>query len=832
MNKLSVTPIGTCRINTPLKRAQSKFPIEINLARNYGFTHTSDEALQQLRYLQGDKEFRDEVKPIVFRSEELRATSGQMWSKSDLHIVEISSAKKLTSGPDSVQLNYVYRHFDDFFSSSSRTLKFWSLVKRRQRAELGEFLRGEPTYRMMSPEDRQLLTSLRMEQQDFAAIKADMAEIVERLGRDSVLFVTHVNAQTPDGSIIPARDRMIGWVKLASEQLGVPCFDPTPAMLEFGQERAMEEGGLDLTHYTPAFSDRVYAELHREHVGRLMEQRPDLAGRLDAAIRHQMLADNVEALMRFDDFQAGARKLFAALRSEPEAVPLIQLRGKVLAQLGDYEGAIRDLANLGGSSNLSQEARTALLEAYTSTEHWAEALDLAEGLIGDEYASGKIFRCAATACERLDRVEAALHHWKQAFRHDRSDLNAALKGLTLMTQLGLADQLEAWREEVLQHAGLSANGAIEISRWAFDHGDEELLSQVFGAVVALDFNRAEELFDNVVAAGMFNAAAAGLQNLARPDIGEKGARQRDQLIGRASKLASELLEQGRIKAAHGLAEAVLSVKPHRLAERVKRTAEAHCRKAVREAYRLGNFEAAVDAWHETGDLVLQSADAALVVAMSLNRLDRTGEALDLLLRLRERAPEDVAVLRWLGRTAASMNRFEIALPSYAALRRSEDPAAGQFGDEVERFFASADRRAIRQLRETIFANQFEQALDLADAIRGELQDLERLDRETSRINRLLRLQLREIEKGDADEEDREQVLKLLLRMQPDDAAILRRAALEQMRRMRFRQAAELWRKLEQIAPDVESNSRNLEKCRILAARQEKSSAASNLAVAG
>ena len=43
MNKLSVTPIGTCRINTPLKRAQSRFPIEINLKRNYGDTQTSDD---------------------------------------------------------------------------------------------------------------------------------------------------------------------------------------------------------------------------------------------------------------------------------------------------------------------------------------------------------------------------------------------------------------------------------------------------------------------------------------------------------------------------------------------------------------------------------------------------------------------------------------------------------------------------------------------------------------------------------------------------------------------------------------------------------------------
>ena len=50
-----------------------------------------------------------------------------------------------------------------------------------------------------------------------------MAEMVERLGRDALLFVTHVNARTPDGSTIPPRENVIHWVKLAAEQLDVPA---------------------------------------------------------------------------------------------------------------------------------------------------------------------------------------------------------------------------------------------------------------------------------------------------------------------------------------------------------------------------------------------------------------------------------------------------------------------------------------------------------------------------------------------------------------------------------------------------------------------------------
>ena len=64
--RLTVTPIGTCRINTPLRRARSRYPVALELNRVYGFTHTSDEALQQLRFMQGDKQFDDRARQLIF----------------------------------------------------------------------------------------------------------------------------------------------------------------------------------------------------------------------------------------------------------------------------------------------------------------------------------------------------------------------------------------------------------------------------------------------------------------------------------------------------------------------------------------------------------------------------------------------------------------------------------------------------------------------------------------------------------------------------------------------------------------------------------------------
>ncbi|WP_294171702.1 hypothetical protein [uncultured Sphingomonas sp.] len=823
MQKFSITPIGTCRINNPLRQAQPKYPILINTARVYGYTHTSAEALQQVRYLQGEQSFAEQVRPILFRPDPAPGGSDGDWTPSDLHMVEISSAKKITCRADSVQINYLYRHFSEFFSNGKRTQRFWSLIKREQHAELAEFLGADPAYALLSPADQALLASLRMEEQDFASLKADMAEIAERLGRDTVIFMTHVNARTPDGATIPARERLINWVKLAAGQLQVPCFDPTAAMEAMGQERALEHGGLDLTHFTQSFSDRVYAEIHREHVGRMMEAM-DLPEGQDAALRQHLLAENIEALIKFDDFLSGSRRLYAALRKEPDAPPLIQLRGKILSQIGDFEGALRALEGLNQSSSLSPDGKVALLEAYTATEQWAEALALAELLLGDEHESGIIYACAAAAYEQTGQPERALNAWKQSFRHDRTNFTAALKVLTSLSQLGDASPYQAWREEVLEHSASGVGGTFEIARWALDHQDGPMFAKVFGAICRVDVSRAETLIDSLISAGMLDTATDCLRQLAGCGNSVPPA-SAVRIAAQSGRVAAELLASGEFQWAHELAAAAAAIRPGGLPARTERAALAHFRSAVREAYAQQDYPAVVAVWKKAGDVILAATDAALPVALSLHKLGDNGAALDLLTQIHQRDPSHPGVLRWAGRIGAALGRYDIALQMYAALRQSDHPAAAKYAGEATRFFQTADRRALRQLRTATLNGEFRLAGKLVELLHTESGESAGLTSELERLNRRLRLQLREIENGAADEEGREQVLSLLLRIKPDDAAILRRAALEAMRKMRFEQAAQYWGRLNQLAPEVESNARNLERCRVLAAREAKASAA-------
>ncbi|HET8535432.1 MAG TPA: hypothetical protein VFL74_07755, partial [Sphingomicrobium sp.] len=557
MSKLRITAVGTCRIHTPLRRAAVRHPIEVDHRRNYGFVHTSDEALQLVRFLQGDKQFRPEVAPLVIRESRLEQYEAEQWEPSDLHIVEISSAKRLTSNGDSVQSNYLSHHFADFFASPRRAHVFWSQVKKGHRQQLLKFLERQEEYQLLSATDRELLASLQIEPQSFKAIKSDMQEIVERIGRDKLLFLTHVNAAGPDGELIPARDRLVRWVRMAAEQLGVPVFDPTPTMQDFGQEKALEAGGTDLTHYTPAFHDRVYEEIHHAHILPLI----GTAGGAEADPRSAELARRaarLETLLDVGDFVAASREVHAAVAEDPDALPLVELRGLIRSRIGDFEGAVEDLTRRGDDNALSQGMRVGLVEALSATGDNKRALSVAENLLGEEYESAALYRAAATAAEKLGNLELAIAYAKQAFRKDRSDLGAALHALVLLSDHRSPAEVAGWRREILENSSESANGALEVSLWSIRNRDDELFTAALKAVARVDKAGAIDLLEDAFNAGMFRGVADSIEIAAGVGrISRSMSERRLAIIEGCLDQAEKLFEAGDSAAAFELARGLL-----------------------------------------------------------------------------------------------------------------------------------------------------------------------------------------------------------------------------------------------------------------------------------
>lgn len=829
MSSFRITPIGTCRIHTPLSRAVGRYPIELDLRRNYGFVHTSEEVLQQLRFLQGEQQFRPEILPLLIRGgfEKLGAES---WQPADLHIVEISSAKRFTCGGEVVQANYVYRHFADFFANNERARRFWKRVRKGHRQDLSDFLERQPTYQLLSPADRELLANLSIEQQTFRAVKSDMAEIVERLGRDRLLFVTHVNAAAPGGAVIPARARLIRWVTLAAEQLDAPLFNPTKLMAEFGQELALEERGLDLTHYTPAFSDRLYDVIHQDYVAPLLGSRAEAAWD-EPARQVAALTAKVESMMDRGDFFAGARELHAAIERFPDSIPLLHMRGLVRSRIGDFRGAAADLSADGDGRTASPQMRFALLEALTEIGDDRGALKVAQDLIDSEAESIAIYRMASDAAERVGDYDLAIRYAKQAYRLDRSDLTPALRALELLSTGMNEVDISEWRSEILDNIGTSSSGMFEICDWAVRQSEEALFAGTLPAVAAVDKTGSLDLMEEALETGNIKLIAATFPvaiQLGR--LSRELAERRAAILQRALQLAHDLADQGAVAQAHELASAIASLagtsstqvpvaKFAREAGRLLRQLALTMRDAVREAFAAGDTAAVIELSARSGEILQNDTRSALLLARSLHESGDTEAALDLLRSVQPDGRDQFLVRRWTARLALAANDYTTALETYGALRESNDPQLSQIQVELDRFFAKAEGRSTKELSLLARAGEHEEALRLARAINRFLGPLERAERELGKMHKALRLRLKEIEEGKRDSGEREAILKRMLAIKPDDGSTLRRLAMELMRQFRYAEAAEYWGRLLRLDPSNLSADRNRVRCVTLAHRR-------------
>lgn len=829
-----ITPIGTCRIHTPLSRAVQRYPIELDLRRNYGFVHTSDEALQQLRFLQGEKQFQPEVVPLIFRPGDSDELGRQEWEPSDLHIVEISSAKRVLCGDDAVQINYLYRHFGDFFGSSERARLFWNLVRGGHRMELHDFLKGEPSFEMMAMADRELLLRLSTEQQTLKDVKRDMAEIVERLGQDRVLFVTHVNAVAADGEVIPSRDRLIRWVKLAADQLGAAVFDPTGMMTDFGQERALESGGLDLTHYTPAFSDRLYDTLHQQHVASHLGSQAAGPGLDEQALEVARLAARLESMIGGSEFLAGSRELHSALERFPDSIPLRQLRGVVRSRIGDFRGAMEDLRAGNRESGLASSMRMALLESVNAAGHYEEALAVADELIAEEADNAAIHRIAADAADKLERHELAVAHAKQAYRMDRGNLSTALHALTLLTATGNDVEIGEWRREVLENIGASSSGSFELCHWAVRNGDEDLFAASLPLVASTDKWSTIDLIEEALGTGLPRAIAASIPvavGLGRLASGL--ADRRSEIIRAATDRARAFANAGQIDPAYQIARALAALPevddrqvsvPRIVGEgrRLIRELVVEVRDAIGHA--AEDAQAVVDFGRSIGDILQEDGKNATTVARAFQATGDADGGLNLLKRVNPGASETILVKRWTARLAQAVQDYATALEAYGWLRDHGGPEAEKFGAEIARFFEVAAPRSLKKLSLLARAGEYDEALRLAKAIRKYLGPNERIDVELTRMYKMLRKRLSQIQDGEGELDERELVLRRMVQMKPDDASTLRRLALEFMRQFRFAEAAETWERLYVQDPGNESADRNRVRCATLAKRRASASA--------
>ena len=359
----NVTPIGSCRITTPLRHGRAAYGINLNLARCYGYCHSPAEAVQLARFMQGEVNIPREAWPLVSRSHQLDEISAQDHAASDLYVIELASAKELTFDGVSIQLNYLNSTYKDFFAEPERAQQFWALAETGDEDAMAAFLDQEWSLTKEQRTEAETLSRIRLQYVTRQSLRQDIDALARLL--PDVLFVSHVDARKPDGRVIGSRSDFIRLVGEEVERAGLKFYNPTDLMTEFGQAAAIEDDSTSLAHFTTGFSHAVMDDWMRDVIAPMTDDAvlhgadAALGPQITAAAQQGRLADGrsrLEALSSaldtmqpmldaFIETQQDAQKSFIDENAgKADGTLEDEARGELVdqaASLGLFESALR-----------------------------------------------------------------------------------------------------------------------------------------------------------------------------------------------------------------------------------------------------------------------------------------------------------------------------------------------------------------------------------------------------------------------------------------------------------------------------------------------------------
>jgi tetratricopeptide (TPR) repeat protein len=826
MNAFTIAPIGTCRIHTPLRDAVGRYPIKLQLGRNYGFVHTSAEALQQARFMYGQCDIPADVQRVMFRPSNGEKARTATHKAADLYMVELSSRKLLTIDGYAVQSNYLARYFSDFFADRGRTRMFWSLAAADKLEDRRALLEQDPVFKSLPSDDRKLLARVQKRDLDDGEIESEMRQLVELLGQDKVVFVTHVNALTPDNLPLEQRQQLIATIGAAAQSLDVPCYDPTPLMNRIGQTDAMEDGGLDLTHYTEMFEERLCADWYKNY----MRPRMSASTPAPAVVKlgAEESSERIEKLWDTGKFLQASRLTRDVLRRNPGLPEYVVLLARIQSDLGDYEGSLALLEGTDGELASGSKAELVLMRNHFRLGRAELAHSLAAGLLGDEIETPEIVRIAAVTAGQLGNTDEALTNWRQLFRISSNDETAALEAAdTVLATLQTSGDMEAamrWVHEVRATLPTWGRGFAVLWRDALMAGDRSALRALAAEHPVLEDGEALKLVTEATWRGCMMAAAAlavscGLLKSEHEDV-------RAWLQTQSSAWAEEgdrAMAEGRLR------DAAERICAHRLlapdtltGARAQRAFERAMRVGVRAALMAGNHKEVI----ELTDIALDTqVDFPELDAMRGRAADALGDKKTAMRHLEQAAAgksAPVSTQLFFARAAFNGGWFGEAIDAYTAVQAH--PSADQNAkDEAQRQLGRLGPRSIRAARQMLSEGNHEGAWKLLNRVARSWPEMTEVAHEKRRVLAMLYAEARALEPSSTTE--RLALGQRILSLVPDDGIGLRLAAVGAMRLHHFEQALPYWELLKKRSDNPEQFDHNIQRCLVWIERANRRKAA-------
>lgn len=819
--KLKITPIGSCRITNPLKKSTNKFGFDLNMDRIYGYTHTSAEALQQLKFLLGEYSPSEKIWPILCRTHIPEVKNAIAHSPSDLYFVELSSAKVLKVGTECVQLNYVSVHFSDFFADTARTKKFWSLAKPGLEKEQWASLIEEPIFQAYTKDKQMLLSQLVASQATDDELRRDMLEIKQRV--NNVVFVTHCNAKLPGDSFIKAREYWIKQVESISAEIGAEVYNPTSLMEKFGQELSLEKEGLDLTHYSPIFESHLFEDWNQKYIIPL--QKDKFSIHFDnAQLAVQSFEDGefntLENMYRQGELSAVLRKIYPIVRTQPERIDVVELLAKILYDLGDFEGCALQLNKPGKFSEVNDDTRHFLIKCNFQLERHKDVLKNADYWFSEErWDSDVVYMCAKSSFA-LGQVEKAIGFWERLYQGDSHKFEAALELATIFMEQEKYALVVEWSEKAVQLKPYDLGVLKRLSLVYALVGNGKELENVMNKLINFGANEALNVI-NVASTHQFPLIAAkGLSKIHEiwpHDVEIKNSTSRVAAEWLMT-IESDNLSNVNVKQWLEQLNALAIIQPrNNLVIRKRREFIKTQREALREAHKNSDYLKAIEAGQNIITIDPLFPSIHLSTGRSYYMSEMYGQALDCFVTATCLDENDQTAWSYRSRSAIKVENYTDALFSLNQLKFFLAADEGDSVKEIDNTIAKVLVWAVKKARALYACADYEAAWTLVNSILNEYPDYEQAQKLKIFI---LRGQLEQLRNAaDDDVETKVKVAASVLEKDESNTVALRVLASEFMKQRNFAAALIYWEKLSALFSETESFKKQIDKCNVMLAKQ-------------
>lgn len=814
-----ICPIGTCRIHTPLKRARTTHLVTLEKSRNYGFTHTAHEARQQLRFMRGEADIPERLRSIVFRHGIEAHLQDEMASEPDWYLVEVSSAKHITIDGFAVQVNYLYRRFDDLFSDVERRLRFSELAERDSPKALHEWLEAQPQFARLSADSQALLKDVRITIDTKDDIQAALSEIVDMVGREKLTVTSHVDALDEDGQRLPRRRRNVADVEAACDALDITFYNPTGLMQRLGQEDALKNEGRDLTHFTDKFSDALFRDWNAHYFG--IQPRADNEDDEIAGFSQARYDRAIEAGRIF----AASRSLRHAARHYPNNLALQLERARLDYRLGNYEAARLFFDERGKDCNLSDTDQEAWLVSTYETGDPEKALEFGETLLADEVESPLIYSTVARAAADLGQIDTAISRWKYLFFRGEAALEAASEVLDLLDRgPNAAARKDEWVALVLERYPQHEDALAVLWKAAIAKGSADRALYLLGLSRHMSDEVALDVAERCCAANMHAIGAQLLtfRDLSESDLdpaaGADADNVREFLDDRRSRWLSEgqqALRSGDLANAAQRINAAYIVQDRR-ARQPRRELDKVLLHQTREAYKADDYAVVLQLHQIARNALVEYRQMHLLVGRSHYALENYDEAIEHLLLEVADQPFDRRLAWLIARAAIHAERFDVAIDQLLLIADADESELAEREDarvKLERLVS----KSVRQVRELTADGHFDEARALLEKIAMIEGAQERVDQELRKLASALKKQIKVLETSQF--EKRMELGRRLFDIDPENVFAAKNAAVGAMKAGRYETAIRYFKAMRPLTDKKSQVDRNIAKCQAKLARQ-------------